>query len=435
MPKDLRDLGDLGDLDLEDSLELSSEQIDYILSPQAIRERAIQIMDLTIKNEGYFHYNPLKLQPTVEYVLKVMRLNYPDLNIPFHSRWVHFQAGGVNRAQHFSQKLTEFFSLTDPLEKARSQLDLVITSVLLDAGAGSGWSYFEESSGQTFNRSEGLGVASYHLFCSGAFSNAQSSDLHSQRNLFRADHEGLKDFTADQLKEYFQVTEKNPLIGVEGRVQLLNNLGRAVQNKMMFKNGRPGNILDYLIEKYGKTLSAPDILRAVLDGFGAIWPGRLVSGKVNLGDVWRHSKLGEEGSFESLVPIHKLSQWMTYSLIEPICAAGFDVINVDQLTGLAEYRNGGLMLDMGLLSLKNPLDAEKTWTPDSDLIIEWRALTLLMLDQIGAEVQKAIGKTAQEFPLAKVLEGGTWWAGRSIAKEKRAGGGPPLHIKSDGTVF
>jgi hypothetical protein len=46
-----------------------------------------------------------------------------------------------------------------------------------------------------------------------------------------------------------------------------------------------------------------------------------------------------------------------------------------------------------------------------------------------------LGKTAAEMPLARILEGGTWAAGRRIAKEKRADGGPPLIIASDGTVF
>ena len=208
-----------------------------------------------------------------------------------------------------------------------------------------------------------------------------------------------------------------------------------MDNKTIFKNGRPGNILDYLFAKCGETIPATEILRAVLDGFGAIWPSRLAAGKVNLGDVWIHSGLGAAGSYESLVPIHKLSQWMSYSLIEPIVEAGYKVTNVEGLTGLAEYRNGGLMIDSGLLTLRNPEDQKKDWAPGSELIIEWRALTVLMLDLIGAEVQKALGKTPQDFPLAKVLEGGTWWAGRSIALEKRAGGVPPLNILSDGTVF
>ena len=418
-------------LNLSNSIDLTSEQLDFILSPQAIRARALKMMDLTIQNKTHFSYNPFKLKPTVEYVLQVMNKNYPDLNIPFHSRWVHFKAGGVDRSQQLNQKLSDFYSQKDPLEIVRAQLDLVITSVLLDAGAGAEWSYVEEDSGQSYTRSEGLGVASYHLFCSGVL----SSDKRSANYLLRADSEGLKAVTSEDIKKYFQVTEKNPLVGIEGRVQLLNNLGQVLENKTIFKDGRPGNILDYLIEKKGSKFSAPDLLRAVLDGFGAIWPGRLTSGRTNLGDVWMHSLLGEKGTFESLVPIHKLSQWMTYSLIEPIYNAGFNIQDVDALTGLAEYRNGGLMLDLGLLTLKNPEDVEKIWTPDSELIIEWRSLTLMLLDQIGMEVQKALGKTPQDFPLAKVLEGGTWWAGRFIAKEKRSGGGPPLNIQSDGTVF
>lgn len=425
-------------------------QIEYLLSPQSIREQAIKIMDLTIKNKTSFTYNPGKIQPTVEFVLNVMKNNYPDLNIPFHSRWVHFHAGGINRAQHFLKLLEN----SDPIEKARSQLDLVITSVLLDAGAGTEWSFLEETSGKSYNRSEGLGVASYHLFCSGIL----SSDKSIPKNLLRADSEGLKALSVSDLKKYFQVTDANPLIGIEGRVQLLNNLGKAMENQVIFKDGRPGNIIDYLIRNGECSISAPDILKAVLKGFGVIWPGRLFSGKVNLGDTWFYSKIhdqlmekiedeGEgkpasfledakkEASFKSLVPIHKLSQWMTYSLIEPICAAGIEVTQIDQLTGLAEYRNGGLMIDSGILNLKNAEDLKKSWTPDSELIIEWRALTIVILDIIGEQVQKAIGRSSQEFPLAKVLEGGTWWAGRMMAKEKRAGGVPPLNIKSDGTVF
>ena len=110
-------------------------------------------------------------------------------------------------------------------------------------------------------------------------------------------------------------------------------------------------------------------------------------------------------------------------------------MNVEDLTGLAEYRNGGLLLDSGLISLRDPSDVKVAWTPDSDLIIEWRALTIYLLDRIAEQVQIALNKSAEEFPLAKVLEGGTWWAGRAIAQQKRSDGGPPLQIKSDGTVF
>ncbi len=403
-------------------LNLNSEQIDYILSPKAIRDAAARIYKYTKDGHSYFQINPEKLQPTINYVLAVIKNKYPDLNIPFHSRWGHFRAGNIDRAAILDKKITHL----DKLEKARIKLDLVITSVLLDAGAGSAWNYFEKSLDKSFNRSEGLGVASFYLFLDG--------QLSSDRKTLQADAAGLKALSADDIRKYFQVSQKNPLLGVEGRVHLLNNLGEAVKNKKIFSHGRPGNILDYLIEKFGTVVPATAILRAVLDGFGPIWPSRLSASGINLGDVWYHSNVAS-GELDSLIPLHKLSQWMTYSLIEPLLEAGLEVTGVEHLTGLAEYRNGGLLIDSGLLEVKNPLDTQKEWPADSDFIIEWRALTIYFLDIIGAEVQKALGKTAAEFPLAKVLEGGTWWAGRNLAKEKRSSGDPPVLIKSDGTVF
>lgn len=408
-------------------MKLSREQIDFILSPKAIRARSKEIFDLTKAGRGSFEIHDDRLRPTVDYVMSVIKKNYPDGKIPFHSRWGHFRAGGVNRPSEMKKLLIE----KDSIERARTELDLVITSVLLDAGAGAAWSYKEDSSTKTFDRSEGLGVASYHMFLSGVMS--------SDRRSLRADSEGLKKISVQDVETHFQVSGGNPLVGVEGRVALLNGLGRAVSDTTRFKDGRPGNIVDYLMSKHGKTIPAPAILRAVLEGFGSIWPGRLAAvgpdgAQVNLGDVWKHSLLSGDG-FDSLVPIHKLSQWMTYSLIEPMLDAGLNVNEVEGLTGLAEYRNGGLLIDMGLLTLKDPAKMAQAWKPDSDLVIEWRALTVYFLDLIGDAVQKALGRSPAEFPLAKVLEGGTWWAGRFIAKEKRPSADPPLQIASDGTVF
>jgi hypothetical protein len=403
------------------NIKLSDQDIDYLLSTKAIRDQAQNVFDYCKKGNSYFTYHPEKFSPTVDFVLKIINKNYPDLNIPFHSRWGHFRAGNINRVTILDEQLKGL----NPIDRARSKLDLVITSVLLDAGAGIQWKYNEN--GKDFARSEGLGVASFHMFLTGIMS-------HDQKSL-QADAEGLGRITNKDLEKYFQVSTENPLVGVSGRVALLNNLQKALSNKKIFPLNRPGSILDYLQQKYGQKIPATGILRAVLDGLGPIWPGRIMANGINLGDVWQHSKLNSSDHLGSLVPLHKLSQWMTYSLIEPILEAGFEVTGVEELTGLAEYRNGGLMVDSGLLSLKNESDAQKEWPPESDLIIEWRALTVFLLDQIGKEVCKKLNKTPQDFPLAKVLEGGTWWAGRALAQEKRDGATPPLKIKSDGTVF
>lgn len=393
-----------------------SKELDYILSPKCIRDGAHKIFQETVKGATHFHYHPEKLSSTVDYVMETIRQNYPDLKIPFHSRWGHFRPGGVDRSKWLLNNIQH----EDEMERARIMWDLVIPSVLLDAGAGKDWKYHERETNKDYDRSEGLGVASYHMFMKGAFAADGRSLL--------SDARGLQNVTPGVIAEAFQVNEANPLVGVEGRAKLIQNLGKACENKTYFKDGRPGNLIDYLVGKYGRIIPAECLLRGVLDALGPIWPGRETLDGVNLGDVWKHSKYG-------LIAFHKLSQWMTYSLVEPLEAAGITVAGVEGLTGLAEYRNGGLILDSGLFSFANPEEGKQSWKPDSDLIIEWRALTVKSLDDIGAEVQKRLGKTPAEFPLAKVLEGGTWWAGRRIAKEKRAGGEPPMNIISDGTVF
>ena len=50
-------------------------------------------------------------------------------------------------------------------------------------------------------------------------------------------------------------------------------------------------------------------------------------------------------------------------------------------------------------------------------------------------IRERRGLTIDEFPLARVLEGGTWAAGRRLARDKRPDGGPPIAVVSDGTVF
>src|SRR4029078_1069577 len=121
-----------------------------------------------------------------------------------------------------------------------------------------------------------------------------------------------------------------------------------------------------------RTVSAPAILRALLDGFGGIsLPGSALNG-VPLGDVWQHPYAGGAGPTAGWVPFHKLSQWLAYSLFEPFEWAGKRVIERDALTGLPEYRNGGLLLDTGVLRLIDPADANRKLAAGSELVVEWR---------------------------------------------------------------
>jgi hypothetical protein len=390
--------------------------LNWLRSPGAVRERCQALLH-TAEHHGLAHFavDAARLDDVADYVAAVTRQNYPDLQIPYHSRLRHFEAGGVNRWVGLARQLR----VCDASEVARVQIELCTVSVLLDAGAGTAWCYHEPETGLVLQRSEGLAVASLHAFRSGLF----SSD---QRQPLRADAAALSRISKAELAVAFQASPNNPLPGLAGRAALLRNLGKVLQH------GRIGGLFDPWRERSSKgVLAAADVLSTILDVLAPIWPDRLTLAGENLGDVWRHPGLPGDG----LVPFHKLSQWLCYSLIEVLEQASLAVTGLDGLTGLAEYRNGGLFIDLGVLWLRDPSVATKPLPVDHPAIIEWRALTVALLDALAPKLRSRLGASAADMPLAKLLQGGTWDAGRRIARERRPDGSPPLVVVSDGTVF
>lgn len=395
--------------------------VEFLLTTKAIRERSKKLFDLNVNGKGHFTYHPENWDEVVSFVHGVILENYPDLNIPFHSRLGHFRPGKIERLDWEELGLKKLSNL----DKLKTLIDLIIPSVLLDAGAGDTWKFFEQKTGMTFNRSEGLGIASFHMFINKRF---------SSKNLAQTDADGLMGLTLETLEKDFQVSKENPLIGSIGRLNLLKSLGRVMkENSKDFPNGRPSDLLALM--KDNDVVDAEKVLNVLLTKLGGIWPSRLKVDGIDLGDCWSHPALGPKDSIESLVPFHKLSQWLSYSLLDAALVSGFKVINVEKLTGLPEYRNGGLFLDLGLIEAKNPNDLTRGIEASDAFTVEWRAMTIVLLDELGKRIQNKLNKTEADFPLAKVLEGGSWWAGRKIAKIKRPDSSPPLKIISDGTVF
>ena len=396
-----------------------------LLSAEAVRSHCAQVM-ASVEQGGsqYFTWHPEQLEPTAAYVVETIRQRYPDLNVPYHSRWRHFEAGGVDRWADLAHRA---HLDADAHERARIRIDLVIPSVLLDAGAGPDWRYIDEARGITLARSEGLGVASFNLFESGAFS------AHGDERPLSSDASALAHVTPELIAEGFQAGADNPLVGLEGRASLLRRLGEVMHaSPAVF--GRParlGHLLDFLLlHAHGGRIEASFVLATLLRALGPVWPGRIAMEGVSLGDCWWHP-----ATSDGLVPFHKLTQWLTYSLLEPLEDAGLVVTGLDALTGLPEYRNGGLLLDLGLLAPRDAAFTTGSLRVDNVAVVEWRAVTVIALDRIAAAVRQQLKKSDAEFPLARVLEGGTWAAGRRIAAERRPGGPPPVQIESDGTVF
>jgi hypothetical protein len=508
--------------------------------PSTIRARCAAVTRAVEQGRsGHFKLDRSLLPQVARRVAALTRERFADLKIPYHSRWRHFEAGGVDR----KGELDALLAGRSAADVARARIDLTVVSVLLDAGAGAKWHFVERpeldalalpvhrqkgedllamlgaatgvakeratapvpqadgagpagsGSGSasapdaapeavptedrppekapetvpetaprkaperaTFTRSEGLGVASFRAFVAGVFSSDPADPL-------RVDALALKRLDAAALRAVFQTSPSNPLVGLEGRAALLTRLGEVLQAQATAQGGpaRPGRLYDTLTEGGQHTeVAAADILRELVTGYAPIWTsGSRVLG-LPAGDVWPHlwagsdtvvarPALAQDSAASSSpqpglpgqpdlatagwVPFHKLSQWLTYSLLEPFEWAGLRVTGLDALTGLPEYRNGGLLLDGGVIVPRDARDLAKTWKPASEFVIEWRALTVTLLDELAVLVRQELGVSAEQMPLACILEGGTWAAGRQIAQELREGGAPPVQIDSDGTVF
>ncbi|HEY8943939.1 MAG TPA: URC4/urg3 family protein [Polyangiaceae bacterium] len=399
----------------------ADEEARYLSTARAVRERCSRLHGLAQEGKlDHWTLDEQRLPEIAAYVAKVTRDAHPDVQaIPYHGRYRHFSAGGVDRLATLEQRWRELSSD----ERLMSAFELVITSVLLDAGAGTEWSY-RDADGRTYSRSEGLAVASFDWFSSGGLSDDADAPL-------SVGTRALQSVTPATLGAAFQVSERNPLLGLDGRASLLRRLGEAVRASPAYFGEQPrlGHFaLALRRHASGGALPAPSLLTAVLEAFGQIWPGRETLAGRPLGDVWWHPRAGR-------VPFHKLSQWLSYSLCEPLEAAGVRVVALNELTGLAEYRNGGLFVDGGALVPKRPGILGASHLVSSEVVVEWRALTVCLLDRLAEQVRERLGLSDDELPLVRVLEGGTWRAGRSLAANARPGAVPPLSIESDGTVF
>jgi len=400
-------------------------------STNAVRERCGQLLDRArVGQSAWFTVDEGRLRDGAAEVAAITRKRYPKLHIPFHSRWRHFEAGGVDRRKHLEELLGD----VAPQVRAHAMIDLTFVSVLLDAGAGPEWKYVDPHDGKAYTRSEGLAVASFHAFTSGMFSSDKLRPL-------QVDAQGLRSIVTDRLARVFQVRESNPLVCQDNLAVVLRRLGEAMveQPEVFSEAARPSGLCDLLMGDEGgitptAELETHDLLSQLLVSLSGIWPMGNSMGGVPLGDVWRHSAVRGDGPSDGWVPFHKLSQWLTYSLLEPFQWAGVKVRGVEKLTGLPEYRNGGLLIDSGVLRLREPEAAQQVWHAGDEIIVEWRALTVALLDELAGAVRRELSQSAEQLPLASVLEGGTWAAGRELAQRTR-GGLPPLQVHSDGTVF
>ncbi|KAF4220097.1 hypothetical protein CNMCM6805_000860 [Aspergillus fumigatiaffinis] len=430
-------------------------EIQYVLGLKAIRERAHRVLQFAEEDRlNHFEYHPDRLQDAVQYVMNIIKRDFgPDKYhlIPPHGRWQHFEVGGINRPENLLQQWKG--NGADALEQTRSLLDLFFVSVLLDAGAGDKWRFTEPGTNIVVGRSEGTALASYNMFMNGDFATADSE----RRDIVMG--QALKEFDVATLQRGFQIDEKtNPLVGTCSRVELLRALGRSLLNlpEIFGPAGRPGNLVDYLLSQSptAKEINYETLWTTLQTVLLPVWPAtRTHIDGHPLGDAWPLQVLADDAERRAqkpkcahIQPFHKLTQWLAYSLTVPFeRLLGVKWANMDLGTGLPEYRNGGLFVDLGVLTLKP--DAEErgrqnsgsglpAFEATSDEIVEWRAMTVALLDKLHAHIVDSEELAGVRLSLAQVLEAGSWKAGRELAAEKRPETrSSPILILGDGTLF
>jgi hypothetical protein len=229
----------------------------------------------------------------------------------------------------------------------RRMVDLMVASVLMDAGAGNTYKFAPKDGGVPLGRSEGLAVGSLEMFEQGMFSGdaaqpyrvdcASSIDSStSQDTDVIVPALGLSKITPEQISIAMQVSPTNPMDGIEGRSGLLVRLGAVLtdpSNSAYFTStidgtSRPGHIVDYLLShptsqqvpspnSYKIAVQIDTLWEIVVVGLSGVWPAaRTKVDGISLGDVWPAACLTKGGDGEDLVSFHKLSQWLSYSLIE-----------------------------------------------------------------------------------------------------------------------
>jgi hypothetical protein len=347
-------------------------------------------------------------------------------------------------------------------------IDLFVVSVLLDAGAGDKWKYEEpgSSGGQVYTRSEGIAVASLYMFLDGKFSTTEGvehmvdgeccCEEDGGVKLMCVTAKGLQRVDEETLSKGFQITTENPMIGVGSRAQLLSRLGDSLlQHSDIFgPEGRPGNLVDYVIKTAdlnSKELDYRVFWMTLQKLLIPIWPkDRTQIDGTPIGDAWPLKVLEKQNEGKdikkTIQPFHKLTQWLAYSLMVPfVNIMGYSWRNAELGTGLPEYRNGGLFVDLGVLTLKSEAlergqrasGQELPMFKDSgDEIVEWRALTVALLDEVYGIIKKDMDEQGVEFSMAQMLEAGSWKSGRELAAKKRPETkSSPILIDGDGTLF
>ncbi|CAO3634705.1 unnamed protein product [Cunninghamella echinulata] len=447
-------------------LSYNNQPDHYLTSLEAVRERCFRVQQIANKNQlNYFDVDTSKMDDVVQFVVALIKRDYNanPAQMPTYGQWRHFDVGGRPRIDNLMNAWSTLGQ--PPLEQTKRIIDLFIIACLLDVETvchNKSWSYCEQLTGRTYGGTEGIAVAVLDMFTAGVF----SSD---PRDPHRVDADALNLISIEALYDGFQLDAHNKLLGIEERLDLVKHLSNVLKSQSSYFGldtiPRPDYLLSHsttIKTKKGPLIHLETLWPVILE-MGEFWASQDdKGGSQGLGDVWPCSVLNGQSSTstnstEHYVPFHKLTQWMIYSLIEPMeKLLGATIEGKDMLTPLPDYCHGGLLMDTGLISLKpkelergvenykknamlpgqSKVEVSPMFELNDPVVIEWRALTIGFLEIIADRVREALNMNRSTLSLSKLMESGTWSAGRELAEISRPNTHqPPIIIKMDKYVL
>ncbi|ORX52807.1 DUF1688-domain-containing protein [Hesseltinella vesiculosa] len=399
-----------------------------------LREQCLKIQQLANKNQlRHFDVDSTKFQDMVD--LRDYQ-GMPD-QMPMYGQWYRFGCHGQIKT------LLQSWQGVSPLAQTQRLVDLFVVASALDVESVSrqrSWHYKDPKTSRAIGGSQGIAMATLDLFKAGAFSC-------DPQDPFRVDGEKLK--TPGQPTHFrvsLQPKSASHLPGLEDRLSLLQHIGHVLQSQPCFRGDqgtsfRPGHFIDYLLDHHATIHTK----KGPLIPLETLWPGAM-----QLGELWARPEgdiqdcpsllLDSATSMEAKIPFHKYTQWLIYSISEPMeKLLGATIEGKDLLTPVPDHWQGGLLLDTGFLTLKPEetkrgldqfsknakrlgqvqMEVAPMFEKDDPVVIEWRALTVAYMDIIADQVRQALRQTRTSLPLSKFMEAGSYSVGKDLAEISR----------------
>jgi hypothetical protein len=351
-----------------------------------------------------------KLDQALIEVLETAKQAYPDFQIPPYGVWRLFEAGGVDRWSALAS--VRNFQSADELLAAAS--DLAILAAYMDVNTLQGWSYEDMMAGTVATGREATALAVINMFAAGSFSSDPVDP-------FRVDADAMIRLEIEELATGLQISAEQEEEFLKHLQRQLKRFGEALALRPdLFGEGqstRPGNLVVKVGSEGWGSVDATVLLDRLLQSLAPLWEGGAAERDVAFGDSFAHPVKANSANQE-IVPFHLNAQRMVYSLVEPLAWAGYEVDELDTLTGPGDAEHAGLFVNTGVLGFKSET-GDLSDDQALDRHTEVRAVTIALTDRLAAMLRKELDVEQEQLPLSCILEGGTSRAGAAIVSENQ----------------